>query len=153
MLRRNSAGSRYALTPAQLAVVAAAEERLPTEDLRHSFRLHVSAKLTLAAPIGGVCDQLLHACIDATLGSWRSRHERQNCIVPTFSSYRKRPRNCRNCRRGSEGFFSRTAERPHLRSGCVEPLPTGTTLCITSTRFAGAGRVPPRVAQIVQLGK
>ena len=39
---------------------------------------------------------------------------------------------------GRRVFFSRTAERPHLRSGCVEPPSIGTALCVTSTGLAGA---------------
>ena len=39
---------------------------------------------------------------------------------------------------GRRVFFLRTAERPHLRSGCVEPPSIGTALCVTSTGLAGA---------------
>jgi hypothetical protein len=66
VFRRNP-GLRFALSPAQLAQVETVAATLPTEYARHSFKVRVSAKLVLAAPVGGVLDELLDAAIDAVL--------------------------------------------------------------------------------------
>ncbi len=58
---------RFFLTAAQVRQVESIAAGLPSEEQRHSFRLRVGAKLKLSAPIGGVPDQLLDACIDSVL--------------------------------------------------------------------------------------
>jgi hypothetical protein len=60
-------GPRYSISAKQLAQPEAAERSLPTPAARYGFRLHVSSKLNIAAPIGGVPNELLHNAIDSVL--------------------------------------------------------------------------------------